>query len=221
MMMQRILIFGTGLLCLEACATSDKPSGEVVELRRQVLELQKVEGRHASQIEEINNKILVLSDRIDGSKNLSATPTAPAASAPTVAAMPSSEQQEGGAERLFAQAINDAKKNQVASLQKDVDMMFKGYKDSPLTNNALFLLGETFYNRKDYDRAAEQFEKLYKNFPDGNKAVSALYQLGLCFQKMGKTQEAKEAFENVMNIYPGSREAQEAQKQLSPVGGEL
>ena len=96
--------------------------------------------------------------------------------------------------------------------------MLKNYKESPLTNNALFLLAETQYERGQFSQGAIQFEKLYKTYPDGNKAVAALYRLGLCYEKMGHPSEAKEAWQNVITVYPGSAEAIDAEKKLKASG---
>ncbi len=92
--------------------------------------------------------------------------------------------------------------------------MLKNYKDSPLTNNALYIYAETLYEQGNYAKSAEEFEKLYKLFPDGNKAVAALYKLALSYQKLGHPTEAQEAFENILTVYPGSREALDAEKQI-------
>ncbi len=213
------------LIFLVGCATQTKPSTDLVEAKREILELQRIQGSQAAQIEELNHKILVLVE--SRTQDKAPPPVAPIVSeAPAetpvappdqmqVTTSPLVDKNSTGAERLYAQAVASAKKDQMSSLQKSVSLLLKGYKESPWTNNALFLLGEKLFEKGQYLKAAEQYETLYKNFPDGNKAVSALYQLGVCYQKLGKPNEAHEAFQNVVAVYPGSREASLAQKEIS------
>ena len=53
-------------LFLPGCATNSGPSQEVANLRQQIINLQKIQGVQNSQIEELNNKILVLKDQVGG-----------------------------------------------------------------------------------------------------------------------------------------------------------
>jgi tol-pal system protein YbgF len=207
---------------LAGCAVPSSKNQDTTELKQQILELQKTAGTQAARIEELNNKILLLTDRIDGGAETSmsarpaqGTQTVPKKkSGPAVAIPEAGVKEMKGVERLYYQAQSDAQLGQMTSLQRNVELMLKGYKESPLTINALFLLGETFYEQKQYLKAAEQFDRLYKTFPDGNKAVPALFKLGLCYEQLGKTNEAKQAFNNVVSIYPGSREAMLAEKHI-------
>ena len=207
------------------CSTESKPiTNDLAEVKREMLELHRNQGSQAAAIEELNHKLLVLSDskRPSSENNIAMVPLVPPdATLPTEKKPPittgteAGQSSSSGAEKLYAQAVLSAKKDQMATLQKSVTLLLKGYKESPWTNNALYLLGEKLFQKGQYLKAAEQFENLYKTFPDGNKAVSALYQLGVCYQKLGKPNEATEAFQNVVAVYPGSREARLAQKEIS------
>lgn len=220
MILHRIL--AASLLVLSGCATSSGPNPEVTDLRRQLLELQKTQGAQNAQIAELNNKILLLKDRVDNRTESPMNLPPPVSAAPVPVSPPAAAPElllqtqghENGPEKIYSQAVQDARKPQLTSLEHDVDLLLKNYKESPLTNNALYLLAETQYERGQYSQGASQFEKLYKTYPDGNKAVAALYRLGLCYEKMGHASEAKEAYQNVMTVYPGSAEALEAEKRL-------
>jgi len=267
MMKRRIALLIPGIF-LSACAVGghSQGSGEVSDLKRQIYELQKTVGAQDRRIEELNNKILLLKDRVDNKADnvipaeigppameapaTSKTELLPKAGLPQTGSTGTGTQIYGvvsppvsvsktaptvipaeedplpakaytGPEKLFRLAFADSKKPQVGALEKDVEAMLRSYRESPLTNNALFLLAETLYNRGQFAKSAGQFERLYKLFPDGNKAVSALYRLGLCYKKMGRNNEANEAFQNIISVYPGSREAQDSQKQLAGRSGEV
>jgi TolA-binding protein len=119
----------------------------------------------------------------------------------------------------YSQAIKDAKKKDLTDLQRDAEAALRSHHDSPATINIMFLYAKELSSRGNFQKSAEQFERLYKMFPDGNKAVSALFELGLCYQKMGNAAEAMEAFQNVETIYPGSAEAHRANQLLQTTGG--
>ncbi|MDZ4677142.1 MAG: tetratricopeptide repeat protein [Oligoflexia bacterium] len=210
-MTQRIL-FIIAMLALTGCMTrgSRVTSPDQIQIKNQVLELQKIQGKQAATIEELNNKILLLKDQLDNGKTVPVITTAPA---PAPEKNPASNL--SGQERLWARALANAKKPELYDLQKDVEILLKSYKSSPITNNALYLLAHTFYERGNFTQAALKFEQLYKNYPDGNKAVASLYKLGLCYQKLGRKDEAREALHNVVALYPGSREATQSEAYLA------
>jgi TolA-binding protein len=114
--------------------------------------------------------------------------------------------------KIYELVISKCQKAQDPS--KEIALLLNKYKDSPFTNNALFYYANSLFEKGNFTKSAEQFERLYTLFPDGNKAVPALYKLAQCYQKLGHPTEAQEAFQNIVSLYPGSREALEAEKQI-------
>ena len=62
--------------------------------------------------------------------------------------------------------------------------------DHALTGNAYYWLGETFYVRNAFPRAAVAFARGYKGSPEGRKAADNLLKLGMSFAAMEKIKEA-------------------------------
>ncbi len=62
--------------------------------------------------------------------------------------------------------------------------------DHPLTSNARYWLGETYYVRGRYDDAAIAFAQGYQSFPDGAKAVDSLLKLGMALAAAGNRDDA-------------------------------
>ncbi len=71
------------------------------------------------------------------------------------------------------------------------------FPDHPLAANAQYWLGETFYVRKDYARAAEAFLKGYQEHRDRPKAADSLLKLGMSLGALGKNEEACAAFDEL------------------------
>ncbi|RMF12000.1 MAG: tol-pal system protein YbgF [Alphaproteobacteria bacterium] len=71
------------------------------------------------------------------------------------------------------------------------------FPDHPLAANAQYWLGETFYVRKDYARAAEAFLKGYEEHRDRPKAADSLLKLGMSLGALGKREEACATFDEL------------------------
>ena len=70
----------------------------------------------------------------------------------------------------------------------------KDYSDHSLTSNAYYWLGESFYVRKKYIQAAQNFAAGYKRFPKGSKASAQLLKLGISLYALNKNKEACSTF---------------------------
>lgn len=207
MMFKKFLVL-TLILCA-GCMPRAQIAQEDSSIKKQLIEMQKNQARVSSQIEDLNNKILLLNDKLENNGKPAVT---------------SSEKNYSpnmsGDLKLYEMALLDLKNKSFDPFKKKVELLVKGYKESPLTNNALFLLGETYFKNSDFKNASLTFEKLYSMSPDGNRAVQSLHMLGLSYERMGRKQEAREAYQSVMSIYPGSKEALDASKKFARLSKE-
>ncbi len=69
--------------------------------------------------------------------------------------------------------------------------------DDPLTENAHYWLGETFYVRGDFVEAAKAFNEGYQRSPEGKKAPDNLLKLAMALGRLGQQDEACAAFEEL------------------------
>ncbi len=76
--------------------------------------------------------------------------------------------------------------------------------DNPLAANARYWLGETFYVRSEFVRAAEVFFEGYRAAPDGPKAPDTLLKLGMALGNLGKQAEACAAFTKLAGEFPNA-----------------
>ena len=65
-----------------------------------------------------------------------------------------------------------------------------------------YWLGETFYARKEYDKAAVAFAKGYQQYHSNAKAADSLLKLGMSMQGLKKTKEACAAFTSLYKEFP-------------------
>ena len=72
-------------------------------------------------------------------------------------------------------------------------------KDTP---KAQFEWGMTFYNAKDYQRAATEFDKLTKQYEYSEYASKAQYYAGLCYENMNKFYIAFQNYQKAIDNFP-------------------
>ncbi len=88
------------------------------------------------------------------------------------------------------------------------------FPETEQADNAQYWLGECYYAKKNYTRAAIEFHKVLENYSTGDKVPSALYKLGLSLLELKSVREANKYFEELINNYPNTQEAKLAKEKL-------
>ncbi len=106
-------------------------------------------------------------------------------------------------------------KNYSAAASK-FDAFVRKYPKDPLTSNAYYWLGESYYARGDYTRAAEGFRKGFESNPQGQKAPDNLLKLAMSLDNIKRTSEACIVLGQVVSKYgtsaPRTKERAEAER---------
>ena len=102
---------------------------------------------------------------------------------------PTKEPQE-----IYQRAYNMLSKGNYEAAEVAFIKFIKDFSDHSLTSNAYYWLGETFYVRKNYIQAAQNFAAGYKKFPKGSKASAQLLKLGISLYALNKNKEACSTF---------------------------
>lgn len=76
------------------------------------------------------------------------------------------------------------------------------YPNHALADNAQYWLGESYYGKKDYTKAAVAFATGYEKYKDGHKGADNILKLGMSMQMLGKKDEACTAFTNLPKEFP-------------------
>ncbi len=85
----------------------------------------------------------------------------------------------------------------------------KSAKDTPEEQFAWAL---DFYNKQDWDRAVEEFEKLPVAFPNSRLAAEGVYYTGLCWEEKKDVAKAADAYQKLIDRYPYSDRIKDAAK---------
>jgi len=88
------------------------------------------------------------------------------------------------------------------------------YPKSGLVGNALFWIGETYYQTGKFENAIFKYQEVLEKYPKGSKAPDALLKTGLALEKMGEKKAALAAFQKVQKKYPNSSQVDLARKKI-------
>jgi tol-pal system protein YbgF len=74
----------------------------------------------------------------------------------------------------------------------------------PLSSSAFFWLGEIYFDRADYQRAAETYAAGFANYPTGYKAADTLLKLGMSLVQLGRPNDACTTFNQLRTAFPNA-----------------
>ena len=108
----------------------------------------------------------------------------------------------GTAEAEFQQIRTLLDNRDYAAADSSLRAFIAAHPAHPLASSAFFWLGEIYYDRADYQRAAETYAAGYANYPTGYKAADTLLKLGMTLRRLGQNQEACATFGELDRRFP-------------------
>jgi tol-pal system protein YbgF len=81
-------------------------------------------------------------------------------------------------------------------------------------DNALYWLGECFYDMKNYRLALKMFRRVVEEYPTGNKAPDALLKMGFSYLKLKEKGNARTILAQLVDSFPRSQVARLASDTL-------
>ena len=97
---------------------------------------------------------------------------------------------------------------------------FDEFPNSNLAPNARFWLGESYFGKKDFQKAIDAYDKVEVDYPSSEKVPSAILKKGYAYLAMKDKKRASSAFKQVVTLYPKSVEAGKASDKLGKLKGE-
>jgi len=103
---------------------------------------------------------------------------------------------------------------------KAFDGFIKKYPKDPLVSNAYYWQGETYYIRRDYVTAADNFRQGFEVLPNGNKAGDNLLKLAMSLDAMKRDKEACVVLGQVVTKFKKSSVSitEKAQQEIKRIG---
>ncbi len=116
--------------------------------------------------------------------------------------------------RLYDAAYLDLTKGNYDLAITGFSNYLKYFPETEQAGDAQYWLGECYYAKKNYTRAAIEFHKVLENYSAQTKVPSALYKLGLSLLELKSVGQAKKYFSELVDKYPNTQEAQLAEEKL-------
>ena len=106
------------------------------------------------------------------------------------------------AKELYEQAFASMQKKHYKAAQEEFEAFLFLHPKNELAGNAQYWLGESFFARSMYSKAAIAFAEGFQKYRDSQKAPDNLFKLGVTMSKLNKKEEACIAFKNFAKEYP-------------------
>lgn len=113
---------------------------------------------------------------------------------------------QGSPEQQYAAAFGLLRSGDYPAASEGMQQFLKNNPGHELAGNATYWLGETYYVRKDYQRAATQFMEGFEKYPQSRKAPDNLLKLGMTLAALDHKAEACQALGEVRKKYPKAPE---------------
>jgi tol-pal system protein YbgF len=118
---------------------------------------------------------------------------------------------------LYRNAYETFHRGDLEGARGKFEAFLRQYPNTELSDNAQFWIGETFYLKKDYEKAIIEYEKAIVKYPEGDKIPSAIFKQALSFLELNDKTNARSLFKRVIERYPRSDQAEMARKRLETI----
>ncbi len=203
-----------------------RPSKDVERVREDVILRTRVLEEKGKILEEKNRaleeKIRSMEDRLrgmEGKVDLVASKQAEAEKMATTAkeTLPEARGSLTGMSDLYRDAYETYQKGDSEGARRKFEAFLKQYPNTGLSGNAQFWIGETYFVKKDYERAILEYEKVMAKYPEGDKIPAAMFKQALAFLELGDKTNARNLLRRVIERYPHSEQAEMAKKRLEAI----
>lgn len=118
---------------------------------------------------------------------------------------------------LYKDAYETFQKGDLDGGRRKFEAFLKQYPNMELSDNAQFWIGETYFLKKDFEKAILEYEKVIVKYPEGDKVSSALLKQGLAFLELGDKTHARNLLKRVIDRFPQTEQAEIAKKKLEAI----
>ena len=118
---------------------------------------------------------------------------------------------------LYKDAYETFQKGNLEGARRKFEAFLKQYPNTELSDNAQFWIGETYFLKKDFEKAILEYEKAIVKYPEGDKIPAALFKQALAFLELGDKTNARNLLKRVIERYPHSEQAEMAKKRLEGI----
>ncbi len=195
-----------------------RPSKEIDRIKEEMESRLKIfEERRKTQEEKIKE----IEDRLRGVDGKTAWSTSKPMESERLASTkeipPELKGVSTGMGDLYKDAYETFHKGNLEGARRKFEAFLKQYPNTELSDNAQFWIGETYFLKKDFERAILEYEKAMVKYPEGDKIPAALFKQALAFLELGDKTNTRNLLKRVIAKYPHSEQAEMAKKKLETI----
>jgi tol-pal system protein YbgF len=123
------------------------------------------------------------------------------------------------AQEMYNNAYGDYLKGNFDLAIDSFKLFLQQYPNTPLSDNAMYWIGECYYSQGKYNEAIEAFNELLLSYPSGDKVPAAYLKKGMSLLNLGKKEEALATFKLLVSKYPSQEESRLAQQKINELVG--
>lgn len=122
---------------------------------------------------------------------------------------------------LYSQADLLVFQNRFADAFQKMDTLLQEFPEHALEDDVLYLKAQIYSKKREYEKAAETYQRIVENYSDGIRADNSLFRLaGLYENQLNDLEKAKSLYETLFIDYSGSTFAVEARKRFRILRGD-
>ncbi|HZX34989.1 MAG TPA: tol-pal system protein YbgF [Thermodesulfobacteriota bacterium] len=204
---------------LSGCAflNNNKPLNEE---SLEILELKKSIAETNLRLDELNNKFLLLHEKVEANSLKAGHVSTEAAAPPEGLKVVKLAEEEkeipaaSGPEDLYNDGQDFFLAGRYDAARAAFAELAENYPSHDLADNALYWIGESFYVEQDYKRALSKFSEAAEKYPKANKAPDAMLKAAFSYFELNDKKSGVETLNKLINTYPDSEAASIAKKRL-------
>ncbi len=195
-----------------------RPSRDVDRMKEDLeVRLRTLEERRKNQEEKIKELEDRLKAPVPKTPGSASKPTEPEKSASAKELSAELKGSSTGMGDLYRDAYETFHKGNLEGARGKFEAFLKQYPNTDLSDNAQFWIGETYYLRKDYEKAIIEYEKAIVKYPEGDKIPAAIFKQALSFLELNDKTNATSLLKRVIEKYPRSDQAEMARRKLESI----
>lgn len=120
-------------------------------------------------------------------------------------------------ESFYAKGLETFKAGDMQAARDIFTKFLDQYPKHDLAANALYWIGETYYNEKGYEPAILAYQEVIKQYPGKDKVPAAMLKQAICFRAIKDNKSARYVLKKLEEDFPKSDEAKKGRELLKEI----
>jgi tol-pal system protein YbgF len=224
----KTIIFAGIVPIFFGCATVEEKEPLPVKEELHIVEIKKSIAETNIRIDELNNKFLLLQEKVVTNTekieklNAQIATVEPPENLKVIRLKEKEVKKESATETpdpegLYSHGQDLFINGEYEKARKVFSNLVEMFPGHNLADNALYWMGESHYAARDYEQALAKFKELVDRYPEENKAPDAMLKLGYTYIELEAMERGTNVLKRLIRDYPGSAAADKARKRLEKI----